>query len=1029
MATEQPPFAVTHVLQLRQLVTEEPTTNYSFQLEAGVCWARPAQGKLVLHDDSGTEEIEMDLRGQTVKSGDRVRLTGTGTIVRKGAAFQIGASGPVVENDGIHSMTEMSGAVYLFAGRHPFGVDWFNGVGRFGLGVEYEGCGLSRQRVPDSALLRNETGVAGGGGSFVKGVDYQCYEGTWQNLPDFSLLTPVKTGVAHNFDLGLRTRDNYVGLRFRGYLEVSGEGMYRFYLTSDDGSRLFVGEPTLQLNTIGEISFPPARRMDVGQLLPDDAEDGQWAQVEGKVTSVKNQPEGMEFELRAGAGSMRVEVGNDTGLSAAQLLNSRIRATGFCQACFDLAGERVAGALLVPGGKEIHLLESAWNQNGAATTDAHPKTLPMLTTASAVRELRPEEARRGYPVWIQGVVTCIQPDQRAFVIQDSTIGLRAVESMDRQFDLPSVGDFLEVEGVTDEPGIAKLDQIRHLGRGALPEPAHPAWDQLMNGSLDSQWVEIGGLVESLIERPNGWSRVMLRTRAGVLKADVRKAGVRPGPIEQYENAVVRLRGCMFADWLPNLRLKVGQIRMYDVNVSVDQPAPEDLFSVPSTTPAALMRFDPAFDISRLVKVAVQVVYVRGSDYFTMDGADGLRFLAQQPLGMEEGDLVEVVGYPELSGAAPVLRGAVARKTGHAPLPAPRSLSSDDLTMASLDSTRVRVEGWLTGMKQTRTNLVLEMQAGSWRFLARLNTTGPGPSLSIGSLLRLTGVYCAQGGYQALGADVAQVDLLLSAPSDITVLARPPWWTFQRLLVILGVLACALAVMVLWITQLRRQVEERTAELEIQIENRHQLEHQRTVEQERTRIAQDLHDQLGSDIAAISMLAARAKFASAPDEKRNEYLDQVRGMARKMVAALDEIVWAMNPVHDSLASLESYLGRYADRFLGLANIAWRLEGPPGTADCPVDSQQRYQLFLAYKEALTNVVRHSAATEVRVSLQVENRELRLAVADNGRGLPSDERTEEMNGVANMRARIQKLHGNFEIISQPGAGTTVRFSVPLI
>ena len=140
--------------------------------------------------------------------------------------------------------------------------------------------------------------------------------------------------------------------------------------------------------------------------------------------------------------------------------------------------------------------------------------------------------------------------------------------------------------------------------------------------------------------------------------------------------------------------------MYDVDVLVDRSAPADLFSVPRTTAAALMRFDPAFDVSQRVKVAGQIVYVRGADYFIMDGTEGLRFMARQPLGFEAGDTVEAVGYPELSGAAPVLRAALARKTGHASLPDPKQLSPDDLIRSSLDSTRVRVAGLLRMLRIT-----------------------------------------------------------------------------------------------------------------------------------------------------------------------------------------------------------------------------------------------------------------------------------------------------------------------------------------
>jgi signal transduction histidine kinase len=1023
-----PSPVVTNIAQLRDLSSQEPNVKYSIRLEGNIWWASQGQRKFVLQDESGAEDLEMDLHGQGVQAGQRVRLAGNGTITRRGAGIKIGVKGPVVDNDGIHKMTEKSGTVYLSAGRHPLQLDWFNGTAKFGLQVNYEGPELPRQKIPDSALFRMQVNVADGTSNLVSGLDYRCYEGVWESLPDFNLLTPVKTGTVANVDLRGRTRDNHVGVQFTGYIELPREGLYTFHLNSDDGGILSVGEPSLQLTVLGHAALPPEpRRIAIGQML-EDGEDGLWAEVQGQVTMVREQPGGLQMELSAGASRVRVEVGDVSGLSSASLLHRWIRAVGFCQSAFTTEGERVAGVLLVPGGKEIELIETPLNRAVAGEAHTNAGALPVLTTADAVRQLRPQEAQRGYPVKIQGVVTCVQPDNQAFVIQDFTRGLYVMDSSTRRFDLPQVGEFMEIEGVTAEPGIAKAQQIKRLGAGDLPEPVHPAWDQLMNGSLDSQWVEIGGLVESLVNRSNGWWRVNLRTRAGMLKVDLRRAGVRPGPLEQYENAVVRLRGCVFADWLPNFRLKVGQIRMYNVDVMVDEPAPADLFSFPRTTAAALMRFDPAFDASHRVKVSGQIVYVRDADYFMMDGTDGLRFLAKQPLGLEAGDLVEAVGFPELSGAAPVLRGAVARKTGHAVLPKPKKLSPDDLIDPTHDSTLVRVEGLLASVRHTRTNQVLEIQAGSWRFLARLKANEEFVrSLRIGSRLELVGVYCAQGGYQALGQDVAAVDLLLNSPSDIKVLAQPSWWTLPKLLVIVGVLACVLAGMVLWITQLHRQVEKRTAEVETQIQNRQRVEHQREMEQERARIAQDLHDELGSGITEIGMLAARAKSASAPDEKRSRYLDQMGGKAREMVTALDEIVWAMNPMHDSLASLVSYFCLYADRFLGLANITWRLEGPTGSADQVVDSRHRHQLFLAFKEALTNVVRHSGATEVRLGIQVEPGKLLLSIADNGRGLPLNARIVEMDGVANMRARIEKLGGRFEMVGEAGQGTILRFHVP--
>ena len=583
-----------------------------------------------------------------------------------------------------------------------------------------------------------------------------------------------------------------------------------------------------------------------------------------------------------------------------------------------------------------------------------------------------------------------------------------------------------------ELDVAQAQPAARLDTEKLSEPVRPTWQQLMNGSLDTQEIEIRGLIESLTSRKDGWVVVNLRTKDGVLKVVLLRAGIKGASLEENANAIIRVRGRLSVDRDPaTQRVISGQIRMRDAEVIVDQPALADWFAVPATTVAALTRSDTNYNAFRLVKVTGQIIHVRSRVYFLMDGRDGLRFVADKPLGLEAGDLVEVAGYPDvLSAAAPVLRGAVARKTGRAPLPEPKRLSTADLIRPVFDSTWVQVEGVLAGVKQTGPDLVLEIQAGQWRFWARLVAGKESvPPLRVGSRLELTGAYCAQGEYKVIGQDVAALDLLLNSPANIKVLARPPWWTLKKLFVVVGLLAGVLMMALLWITLLNRQVRLRTAELETQIQERQRVEHQHAMEQERARIAQDLHDELGSDITEISMLAARAKSASALVENRSQHLEQLSAKSRGMIAALDEIVWAMNPAHDSLASLMSYFCLYADRFLGLANIAWRLEGKPEPVDYVMDSRHRHQLFLAFKEALTNVVRHSRATEVRLSIQVTDGELRLAIADNGRGLPLSEPTEEMDGVANMRARIEKLGGRFEIVSEPGRGTTLKFFVPSV
>jgi signal transduction histidine kinase len=659
------------------------------------------------------------------------------------------------------------------------------------------------------------------------------------------------------------------------------------------------------------------------------------------------------------------------------------------------------------------------------------KTLPALTAADAVLRLSPEEAQRGYPVNIQGVVTCVVEEHKAFIVQDATRAVFVVNASTTTA-LPKKGELLEVDGKSDKGTFAPLvraSRLKDLGAGTLPEPVEPTWDQLMNGSLDDQLVEIKGIVEESYPRPAGypsrWSKITLRTTGGSLWVDVWLVGTNFASLVNYEDSIVRLRGCLFVALTTDTHeLELGHVRMYVDSIDVDQPAPADGFSVSKKRASDLTQFDPQANSFQRVKVSGQILYIIGQDYFMMDGTNGVRFTLRHPLELHTGDLVDVAGYPELSGAAPRLRSAVARKTGHAPMPNPRNLSPDDLPNAICDSTRVRIEGTLISSRVTTSNEVLEVQAGSWRFVARVKQKNSAVPPPIGSRLVLTGVYATQGGNLALDGNAAPFDLLIHSASDIHVLSKPPWWTLKRLLVIVGALVCALAFLGLWVTQLRRQVEQRSAELAVQIQDRQQVEHQRAMEQERARIAQDLHDELGSGITEISMLATVAGSVNSP----HGHLQEIGGRAQQMVTSLDEIVWAMNPKHDSLSSLVSYSCLYADRLLKLANITCQLKGAVNLPDRAMSSVHRHEFFLAFKEAITNVIHHSGATEVRLAVRQIGDRLRLSITDNGHGLPSDASARGGDGLMNMRTRLKKMGGRFAISSRHERGTIIRFYMPL-
>jgi len=277
-----------------------------------------------------------------------------------------------------------------------------------------------------------------------------------------------------------------------------------------------------------------------------------------------------------------------------------------------------------------------------------------------------------------------------------------------------------------------------------------------------------------------------------------------------------------------------------------------------------------------------------------------------------------------------------------------------------------------------------------------------------------------------GPNVALDELRIGQTwAEVTPPVGPP----RQWIVMAGVLACGLVAAGFWITQLRRKVRERSAALNAQIQERQKVEQQRFMDQERARIAHDLHDELGADITEISMLATRAQGDVGGGEEGRRCLEQMADKSRQMVAKLEEIVWAMNPQHDSLGALVSYFSFFADRFLGLACIKLNVDASEDAASLSVEARVRHQLFLAFKEALANVVRHSGASEVRLVVRVENRALRVEVTDNGCGLREPEaKGGGHDGLANMRRRMARLGGHFEIAGEAGRGTTVALSAPL-
>jgi len=233
---------------------------------------------------------------------------------------------------------------------------------------------------------------------------------------------------------------------------------------------------------------------------------------------------------------------------------------------------------------------------------------------------------------------------------------------------------------------------------------------------------------------------------------------------------------------------------------------------------------------------------------------------------------------------------------------------------------------------------------------------------------------------------------------------------------------ALIMFTLAIVGIVRYVSFRRLRLKLQ-----SLEQQAALDHERARIARDLHDDLGTCLTKIVLLTGLAQRDSSAPEKVSAHVGKISATARGVIKSLDETVWAVNPRNDTLPHLISYIGQFAVEFLQGADIRCRPDLPEHPPDCNVPAKTRHNLFLAVKEALNNIVRHSSASEVRLRIAVFDETLDLAFEDNGGGFGKVADNGCADGLRNMRRRMEEIGGQCRIKSEPGAGTRISFACP--
>jgi signal transduction histidine kinase len=211
-----------------------------------------------------------------------------------------------------------------------------------------------------------------------------------------------------------------------------------------------------------------------------------------------------------------------------------------------------------------------------------------------------------------------------------------------------------------------------------------------------------------------------------------------------------------------------------------------------------------------------------------------------------------------------------------------------------------------------------------------------------------------------------------------------------------------------------------------------LREQHALEQERARIARDLHDDIGAGLTEIAMQSSLVSRDIAPSVSKEALnrMDHVSRSASVLTRSIDEIVWALNPANDTLERFVSYLSHATTQFLASAGLGVRWDIPENLPATVLSGKVRHYLFLVVREALNNTVKHARADLVRIELRVADDELHFIIEDNGCGFTPDAvgAAGTHEGLESMRVRLEEIGGKFSLTSRPGEGTRVVFSAPL-
>ena len=563
--------------------------------------------------------------------------------------------------------------------------------------------------------------------------------------------------------------------------------------------------------------------------------------------------------------------------------------------------------------------------------------LITLTKIMELRKLSPQEASRGYPVHITGVITFWDLSTYHHFVQDETAGVYVQLGRVDNVALLRPGQKVEVRGFSGPGSYAPIiygETIRLLGEDVFPAPAAVTYRKLMSGNFDSQWVLLKGVVRNQWTGTNS-STLALFTGDGLIKVVV------AGPAHDLAakglvDAALEIQGVCITIFDDHRRLQSVELHVPDWNhVEVKEAATEDPFKLPVKAVNDLFQFQAGgSELHRARLMGVVTLRAPDGSLYLQDGSGGVQIQPGQWVpSLRIGTTVDVVGFPVIVDQLAMLQDALVH-----PLKAGTPLEAADLKPETaledvLQATLIRLQGEVLGHFSHGSEELLTLRFGQRMIdvvLQKGYREDQLADIAPGTMIQLTGVYVAQFDSTAR---VQSFRLMLRSADDVIVISRPAWWTVRQTLWALVGLAAVLLLALGWVRALRRQVQQRTQALHEEIEHHKRTEaklegeiaERKRMETEVERSHQELliaSRQAGMAEVATSVLHNVGNVLNSVNVSVNLVADKIRKSKVSNIARTAEMLNAnaldlgQFLTHDPKGrQLPQYLGRLAQHLDG------------------------------------------------------------------------------------------------------------------